>query len=301
MHVLMIAAENDAIPGAKVGGVADVVRDLPQALPAHDVSVDVVIPDYGHYAAKFESRQLASVDVEFAGQTETVTLFELFFPETQNKVRQLVVQHPLYSQGGNVYSHDEGNRPFATDATKYALFNLAVCQLLIESKLTRPDVLHLHDWHSATVAVLNQYAPQYKQLANIHTVYTVHNIALQGIRPFADDESSLRHWFPTLNFDQSHICDPRYTHCYNPMRAGINLSNKVHVVSPTYAEEVLHASDAANGFFGGEGLEQDLAAAKQQGRLVGILNGCEYTDTVSKKRAKKTSTQYFPRSSTATS
>ncbi|NQZ38541.1 MAG: glycogen synthase [Moritella sp.] len=286
MHVLMIAAENDAIPGAKVGGVADVVRDLPKALPQHDVSVDVVIPDYGQYATKFESRQLASVNVEFAGQTETVTLFELFFPETPNKVRQFVVQHPLFGQGGHVYSHDEGNRPFATDATKYALFNLAVCQLLIESKLTRPDVLHLHDWHSATIAVLNQYAPQYTELANIHSVYTVHNIALQGIRPIADDESSLRHWFPTLNFDQSVVADPRYTHCYNPMRAGINLCNKVHVVSPTYAEEVLHASDANNGFFGGEGLEKDLAAAKQQGRLVGILNGCEYAATPTSKRNK---------------
>lgn len=286
MHVLMIAAENDAIPGAKIGGVADVVRDLPQALPNQDVSVDVVIPDYGHYAQKFESRQLASVNVEFAGQLENVTLFELYLPETPNKVRQFVLQHPLFSQGGHVYSHDEGNRPFATDATKYALFNLAICQLLIEFKLTRPDVLHLHDWHSATVAVLNQYAPQYKELADIHSVYTVHNIALQGIRPIADDPSSLLHWFPTLNFDHSAICDPRYTHCYNPMRAGINLCNKVHVVSPTYAEEILHASDANNGFFGGEGLEKDLERANQQGRLVGILNGCEYADTLNNKRAK---------------
>jgi starch synthase len=293
MHVLMIAAENDAIPGAKVGGVADVVRDLPKALASHDVSVDVVIPDYGHYEKKFESRQLASVNVEFSGQKETVTLFELFLPETPNKVRQFVLQHPLFGQGGHVYSHDEGNRPFATDATKYALFNLAVCQLLIESKFGRPDVLHLHDWHSATVAVLNQYASQYKELAHIHSVYTVHNIALQGIRPIADDESSLRHWFPTLNFDQNAICDPRYHHCYNPMRAGINLCDKVHVVSPTYAEEVLHASDASNGFFGGEGLEKDLGRAKTQKRLVGVLNGCEYAETASKKRTKSAAPNTF--------
>ena len=32
MHVLMVAAENDALPNAKVGGVADVVRDCPKAL-----------------------------------------------------------------------------------------------------------------------------------------------------------------------------------------------------------------------------------------------------------------------------
>ena len=43
MHVLMIAAENDAIPGAKVGGVADVVRDLPQALPQH-IATSIIWP-----------------------------------------------------------------------------------------------------------------------------------------------------------------------------------------------------------------------------------------------------------------
>ena len=31
-HILMIAAENDALPGGKVGGIGDVVRDVPRAL-----------------------------------------------------------------------------------------------------------------------------------------------------------------------------------------------------------------------------------------------------------------------------
>jgi starch synthase len=276
MHVLMVAAENDAIPGAKVGGVADVVRDLPQALAQHNVTVDVMIPDYAHYAQKNESRQLATVQVPFAGGIETVTLFEILLPETSEKVRQLVLQHALFSASGQVYSHDIDNQPFATDATKYALFSIAVCQILKEGHLTKPDVLHLHDWHSASVAVLCKYAPHYHELAEIHSVYTVHNIALQGIRPFSGDASSLSAWFPDVNFARDDICDPRYPHCYNPMRAGINLCNKVHVVSPTYAEEVQHVSDAENGFFGGEGLEHDLIRANQRGRLVGILNGCEY-------------------------
>lgn len=29
-HILMIAAENGALPGGKVGGIGDVVRDVPQ-------------------------------------------------------------------------------------------------------------------------------------------------------------------------------------------------------------------------------------------------------------------------------
>ena len=35
-------------------------------------------------------------------------------------------------------------------------------------------------------------------------------------------------------------------------------------------------SDPANGYYGGEGLEEDLRAAHREKRLFGILNGCEY-------------------------
>ena len=47
MKILMVAAENDAIPGGKVGGIGDVVRDLPSALAAKGHEVDVITPGYG--------------------------------------------------------------------------------------------------------------------------------------------------------------------------------------------------------------------------------------------------------------
>ena len=54
----------------------------------------------------------------------------------------------------------------------------------------------------------------------------------------------------------------------------------MHAVSPSYAEEILSPSDIdERGFHGGEGLEADLRDAHEQGRLFGILNGCEYPRT----------------------
>ncbi|MBU2893395.1 glycogen synthase [Colwellia sp. D2M02] len=291
MQILMVAAENDAIVGAKVGGIGDVVRDTPQALAEQGHHVSVIIPDYANYEQLYSSEVIADFSVPFAGKLEAVIVRELFLDNPskittqvaegntkQGSVRQFVLSHQLFTaQGiGRVYLDDPSDRPFACDATKYALFNAAILEALLHGHIQPPEVLHLHDWHSALTTILLAYADRYRTLANIRCVYTVHNLALQGIRPLSGDESSLEAWFGSLSYDGQHICDPRYPHCVNPMRAAINLSHKVHLVSPSYAQEVLKPSDESRGVFGGEGLEHDLQRAHSQGRLFGILNGCYY-------------------------
>ena len=293
MKILMVAAENDAIEGAKVGGMADVIRDAPLALAEQGHHVSVIIPDYGDYVQYYPSRQIACFSLSFAGSIEQVTLTELELPSfkaekgsTKNQqgcVRQMVISHAIFTEQGigRVYLDDESSRPFASDASKYALFNAAVLEALTQSHLACPDVLHLHDWHSALITVLIEYASRYQALKSITSVFTVHNLALQGIRPLQGDESSLEAWFGSLSYDGQVICDPRYPHCINPMRAAINLADKVHFVSPTYAQEVLLASEHSQGLYGGEGLEQDLLNANNEQRLIGILNGCQYDSLVS--------------------
>ncbi len=269
----MVAAENDALPNAKVGGVADVIRDCPKALSKAGLSVDVVIPDYGF--AALERVHLGQLSVPFAGQIHHVDAWQLNVAD--KSVRQIVLSHHYFNQhNGQVYCNDAPGRPFATDAIKFALFSAAVCEGLLQGIIPAPDVIHLHDWHSACVAVLLKFDSRFAHYFNTKLVYTVHNLALQGIRPFKGDDSSLEAWFPSLGYDGQVLCDPRYPHCFNPMRSAINLADKVHLVSPTYANEVLCPSDPINGFFGGEGLEQDLQNAQAANKLVGILNGCEY-------------------------
>ena len=292
----MAAAENDALPRGKVGGIGDVVRDIPRALGKTGQDVDVVMPGYGSFSKLAGAQHITSLAVMFAGQAQTVDIFKVSLadspskPSTKpsnkplrkpsSKVRQWVIEHPLFAIGGigKIYCDDPSNRPFASDASKFALFSAAVAQAVISDVFGKIDVIHLHDWHTAMVSVLRAFDPQYQQLKAIKTVYTIHNIALQGIRPLDGDESSLKAWFPNLAFDIKQINDPRYPHCYNPMRSGINLSDKVHAVSPTYAKEILLPSNEKDGFFGGEGLENDLRHAAETGRLHGILNGCEYPE-----------------------
>ncbi|WP_440056495.1 glycogen synthase (plasmid) [Pseudoalteromonas sp. T1lg65] len=271
MHVLMVAAENDRLPNCKVGGVADVIRDIPYALAELDTRVSVITPDYGQPA--LPRTFVADIAVPFRQHLETATLWLV---EQSQHVTQYVISHSLFSEHhGAIYCND-AEQPFATDANRFAFFSAAVAELVEHDVVTDVDVLHLHDWHAAVIAVLSEYNPRFKKLSAIKQVYTVHNLSLQGIRPFNHDHSSLEAWFPTMTYDGITICDPKFPHCFNPMRAAINLCDKVHVVSPNYAKEVMRASHPELGFFGGEGLELDMQNASSQGRLVGVLNGCVY-------------------------
>lgn len=287
MKILMAAAENDALPKGKVGGIGDVVRDIPLALADIGQDVDVVMPGYGSLSKLPNAQHITSLEVMFGGQNQTVNIFKVILDNlstksskssSKDKVTQWVIEHPLFAIGGigKIYCDDPENRPFASDATKFALFSASVAKAIVSGVFGKIDVLHLHDWHTAMVSVLRAYDPEYQALQSIKTVYTIHNLALQGIRPLDGDESSLKAWFPYLSFDENQINDPRYAHCFNPMRAGINLSDKVHAVSPTYAKEILLPSKPEQGYFGGEGLETDLQRAADSHKLHGILNGCEY-------------------------
>ena len=278
MNILMVASENDALPGGKVGGIGDVVRDIPPALADNGHQVHVVMPGYGLFPQLPGTKIQGSVQVVFAGKIETINLFQVVAKIPHERVQIWVLEHPLFAAGGvgSIYCNDPSDRPYATDATKFALFCAAVCQTIESNHFGALDVLHLHDWHAAIVAMLLAYDPQYSALQKLHSVFTIHNLALQGIRPFTGDGSSLQSWFPHLKYDHEPIHDPKITHCVNLMRTGINLCDKVHTVSPRYAEEILQPSNIAQGYFGGEGLEKDLNRVAAEGRLHGILNGCEY-------------------------
>ena len=48
-RVLMLAAEHGGLPGGKVGGIGDVIAQMPPALVAAGLAVDVLLPAYGRY------------------------------------------------------------------------------------------------------------------------------------------------------------------------------------------------------------------------------------------------------------
>jgi starch synthase len=293
-QVLMVAAENGAFKGAKVGGMGDVICDLPLALATQDVVAHLAMPSYGFLAAQQNGEKLKGFSLEFAGFNELVAVYRVSATCQGDKKDEVTSQgdiqrftylfdHPLFNDGGQIYSHGDASRPFAADATKFAFFSLCVAKALVLGIIPRPDVLHLHDWHAGTLALLRARVSEFSSLKSLPCVYSIHNLGIQGLRPLSGDPSSLFHWFSHYGDEikqqgLSEVIDPTYPQCYNPMRAGIVLSDKVHLVSPSYAKEVLLPSAPEKGSYCGEGLEKDLQLKQQHGQVFGILNGCFYDE-----------------------
>jgi starch synthase len=258
------------------------VRDLPIALAKLGWQATVATPSYGSLHQVDGATRIGSVEVAFGGAIEIVDGWQV--PGAAEGVDNLVFDHPLFAAHGEgrIYFGDEPERPFATDATKFALF-CATAAAWVAASERKPDAVHLHDWHAALYLLFARFAADHAALADIPTVFTIHNLSYQGTRPLRGDESSLASWFPNLRPDIDAIVDPEHGNCINPMATAIRLADRVSTVSKTYADEICRPSDTSTGFIGGEGLEDLLAEARDEGRLVGILNGCEYDVPTSRR------------------
>jgi starch synthase len=271
---LFIAAENDAIADCKAGGMGDVVRDVPREIAARGDVVSVVVPSYGRLHQGGD--RVGTVPFTFSGRPYQAELFVARPKKEIPGITHFVLHHPEITAGqiAHMYHHDP-EEPFYHDAVKFAIFCAAVAGATLQGYFGSPGVIHLHDWHTSLLLFLRDFHPEYAPLKPIRIVYTIHNLAIQGIRPLRDNPSSLESWFPGCPYELSALQDPRYPDCVNLMALGIRRADAVHTVSPSYMEDILQPSEPPE-FIGGEGLEKDLVAAREESRLFGILNGCNY-------------------------
>ena len=106
---------------------------------------------------------------------------------------------------------------------------LPFCQALDFS----PDLIHCHDWQSALVPVyLRQRWAGEDILAGAKTVFTIHNLAYQGL--FPQDK------YPLLGLDWSYYCIDglEYYGQINLLKGGILGADAITTVSPTYSREI---------------------------------------------------------------
>ncbi len=275
-NFLFVAAENDAIPKCKAGGMGDVVRDVPRQISERGDKVHVVVPAYSrlHINGTFK----AHINFRLRGIDYIAELYEVAPKKEIKNIHHYVIHHPEIEAGDIAHMyHNDPEEPFYTDAIKYFIFCAAIAEAIKNGDFGKLDIVHMHDWHTSLLLFLREYHPEYTVLKEIRFVYSIHNLAIQGIRPFENNYSSVKNWFPNIELDIDKLKDYRYQDCINLMSVGIRLADMVHTVSPSYKEDILLPSTPPE-FIGGEGLEKDLLKANSEGRLIGILNGCNYSN-----------------------
>lgn len=287
LNILMAASECRGI--AKAGGLGDVVYDLSNSLRKNGIKVSIIIPFYE--IVKLDSVFLDEFKIEFGMINYKLSLYKTLL----NGVDVYLLKNQNFFSGetGNIYIDSDRYKrgPFEDDARRFAFFSKCVCELLLKCSIFKDiNILHCHDWHTGLIPTLLNFESDYKTLlSRLRTIFTIHNLDYQGVRPFYDIQynelTSFETWFPDLynNIHKNRVMklikDPKiFNPCFNPMRAGINLSDFVNTVSPSYAIEITKKDNMKKNFFGGRGLEKDLQKLYKSNKLKGILNGIDYDE-----------------------
>ena len=259
MRILMVSAEY--APFAKTGGLADMVTGLCKALVSARHDVRVVVPFYTALSNGQDAPQptgairLGGIQVSpvaLAGVHPAYTLAQV--PAASRHEPLLYqIDAPQFFGSGAIYGGGE------LEARRFALLAhgaLRLCELLDWS----PQIIHCHDWHTALLPVLlkSGYLAT-RVLRDASSVLTIHNIGYQGV------------FRGTLAPELGLVAAPQASGPavdLNFLRDGISAADALTTVSPTHAAEILTPEY-------GKGL--DTLLLQRRNRLVGILNGVDYS------------------------
>lgn len=257
LRVLHAAAE--VFPLVKTGGLADVVAALPPALLAAGADARLLLPGMpAILTALARSRKVAEFGPAFGAARVALRLGRFKGGSGEPAVQAYVIDAPwLYARDGGPYQGPDG-QPWGDNLQRFALLGWVAAQLAAGGldPAWRPDILHAHDWHAALACSYLRTNPG----ATARSVFTIHNLAYQGLFPQGD--------FPLLGLPQRlmHPDGLEFHGRLSFMKGGLVHSDRITTVSPTYAREIMTPEFGC----GVEGVLRTRSAD-----LSGILNGVD--------------------------
>lgn len=244
MHIVFCSSE--IFPYAKTGGLADVCGALPSALSDLGDKVTLFLPKY------------QCVDEEkFGLQKVKEGLFQARF---HKNVDAYFIDCPsLYDRDG-LYGDQSGDYPDNFERFDYFCRTvLSTLKDIAESV----DIIHCHDWQTGLIPVYLKFGQQDDFFKSTRTVFTIHNLAYQGLFP--------KEFFGKFDFSTEEALQQSGLYFYGKLsllRAGIVSSDAVTTVSPQYAKEIQTEER-------GCGMHEVLSG--RTNGVIGILNGLDYS------------------------
>ncbi len=247
MEIVHVSAE--CYPVAKAGGLGDVVGALPRFQQELGNITKVIMPMYRTtflYKHDWEVVHKAGANLGFS-----------WFDFTIIKEKSDLLGFELYLVDINGLLDREKVYGYDDDTERFCAFQIATINWINAwSKL--PDVVHVHDHHTALIPFMMQHCYGFERLKSIPTVLTIHNAQYQGI--FG--------WNKTIYIPQWDSWKRgmlEWNGNINPLATGIKCAWKVTTVSNTYLHEMRSMSNGLEPLF-----------EYEKGKSMGILNGIDF-------------------------
>jgi starch synthase len=251
-------AASELFPYLKTGGLADMVAALTGALIDQGHEVAIFLPGYRTVleGAPAKGAQLTHKlkiemgDAFLAGDVYTLN-------PRPGLTLHLVAREEYFDRKLPYWT---GERDYDDNDARFIFFQKAVAELL---RLTdfKADIVHCHDWQTGMLPLfLRDTERRYGVTLALKTVFTIHNIAYQGIFP--------RKSYALANLPEElmSIDGLEYYDQFCMMKAGIVFADLVTTVSPRYAQEI-QTPQFGNGMDGVIGTRIE--------DLHGIINGID--------------------------
>ncbi|MEW5766635.1 MAG: glycogen synthase GlgA [bacterium] len=258
LKVLMAASE--AVPFAKTGGLADVTGALPKALAHLGVDARLILPKYpmkGDFDLTEVNHRLK---VPISNRLESIRVLST----TAGGVKAYFIESNRHYNRPGLYGDAKGD--YWDNAERFTLFSRGILEALPHLDNWQPDIIHCNDWQSALVPLFLKTAykndPFYSSIA---TLFTVHNLAYQGVF-WAEDFHLLTGLSKKEVFTINGL---EFYGKLNFMKGGLLYADSLNTVSKKYAEEIQTEEY-------GCGLEGVLRYRRDE--LYGVLNGIDYTE-----------------------
>ncbi|RMH57266.1 MAG: glycogen synthase GlgA [Candidatus Hydrogenedentota bacterium] len=252
MKVLFVTSEMR--PYAQTGGLSDVAAALPKVLRRLGVETAVIMPRYG----SVERSRLDTV-CEFAVPFGSEQLpASILMDRTREGVAVYFVDAPRFFDRAGLYG--ENGRDYEDNAARFIFFSHAAV-LFAKHGPFLPEIIHANDWFTGLVPVyLKTLYSGEASLARIRTVFTIHNLAYQGI--------FWHHEFPLtgLPWEVFRYDQLEFYGKMNLLKGGIAFADRITTVSPRYAREILTAEF---------GCGLDAVLRFRERHLSGIVNGID--------------------------
>lgn len=254
----IVHAASELFPYLKTGGLADMVAALAGTLADNDHEIAVFMPGYrsvldGPHATEAKRTHKLKIemgDAFLAGDVYTLS-------PRKGVTLYLVCREEFFDRKLPYWT---GERDYDDNDARFIFFQKAVVELL---RLTdfKADVVHCHDWQTGLLPLfLREAERRYSVTLALKTVFTIHNIAYQGIFP--------RKSFALTNLpeDLMTIDALEYFDQMCMLKGGIVFADKVTTVSSQYAKEI-QTPEFGNGMDGVIGTRLD--------DLHGFINGID--------------------------